>query len=120
MEPILAHMDADPTPTLRTTVGNSSPLNRYMVGKAIDDPTMPSDANMNLKCSTSESAKHTRHLVINYTGHTYKSYYSKSVGLKLAVRDTQMVSTFIIRYIYVGTNCIIITVINYYQKAIHF
>lgn len=55
MEPILAHMDADPTPTLRTTVGNSSPLNRYMVGKAIDDPIMPNDANMNLKCSTSES-----------------------------------------------------------------
>lgn len=27
-EPILAHMDADPTPTLRTTVGNSSPLKR--------------------------------------------------------------------------------------------
>jgi len=56
MEPILAHMDAEPTPTLRTTVGNSSPLNRYIVGKAIDDPTMPNDANMNLKCSTSESA----------------------------------------------------------------
>lgn len=55
MEPTLAHMDADPTPTLRTTVGNSSPLNRYIVGKAIDDPIMPNDANMNLKCSTSES-----------------------------------------------------------------
>jgi len=64
MEPILAHMDAEPTPTLRTTVGKSSPLNRYMVGKAIDDPTMPNDANMNLKCSTSESALHKAHIQI--------------------------------------------------------
>lgn len=66
MDPILAHIEADPTPTLRTTVGKSSPLNRYMVGNAIDDPTKPKDARMNLKCSTSESIINNDDNINNY------------------------------------------------------
>lgn len=66
IDPILAHIEADPTPTLRTTVGNSSPLNKYMVGNAIDDPTMPNDAKMNLKCSTSESVTNDNDSVMNH------------------------------------------------------
>lgn len=39
MEPTLAHMDEAPRPTLRTTVGSSSPEKRYRAGKVMDMPS---------------------------------------------------------------------------------
>lgn len=41
IDPILAHMDAEPTPTFRTTVGKISPENKYTVGKDRDMPIIP-------------------------------------------------------------------------------
>lgn len=42
--PILAEILPKPTPTFLTTVGNTSPLYRYTVGKLIAIPTSPSEA----------------------------------------------------------------------------
>lgn len=42
--PILAEMLPKPTPTFLTTVGNTSLLYKYIVGKLMAIPTRPSDA----------------------------------------------------------------------------
>lgn len=42
--PTLAEILPKPTPTFLTTVGNTSPLYKYTVGKLIAIPTRPSDA----------------------------------------------------------------------------
>lgn len=42
--PILAEVLPKPTPTFLTTVGNTSQLYRYTVGKLIAIPTSPSEA----------------------------------------------------------------------------
>lgn len=42
--PILAEILPKPTPIFLTTVGNTSPLYKYIVGKLIAIPTRPSEA----------------------------------------------------------------------------
>lgn len=44
IDPILAMVDADPTPIFRTIVGNNSAAQMQTQGKAIDIPVTPQDA----------------------------------------------------------------------------
>lgn len=58
MDPKRAHMEEDPRPTLRTTVGNSSAAYRYAVGKATDIPKIPNAASVALGQSGAENKQH--------------------------------------------------------------